>query len=144
MTRGETAYSTQTGDDPVALLLQMRQRNPRGCSILSRVRCLGRESDSRLRPAKRGGRWQGERRGSRGFIGHLSRSRSDLHRREEKRRGTSFIVAGLILLGTFLIEIGLILYPIFLLINIFDAYRSAKRIKDVNDPAVAVPPENML
>jgi TM2 domain-containing membrane protein YozV len=62
----------------------------------------------------------------------------------EKRRGIAFIVAGLILLGTFLIEIGLILYPIFLLINIFDAYRSAKRIKDVNDPAVAVPPENML
>ena len=62
----------------------------------------------------------------------------------EKRRGTVFVVAGLIFLGTFLIEIGLVLYPIFLLINTFDAYRSAKRIKDVNGPAVAVPRENML
>ena len=62
----------------------------------------------------------------------------------EKRRGAAFVVAGLILLGTFLIEIGLILYPIFLLINTFDAYRSAKRIKNVNGPALAVPRVNML
>jgi TM2 domain-containing membrane protein YozV len=61
----------------------------------------------------------------------------------EQRRGAAFVVAGLIFLGTFLIEIGLILYPIFLLINAFDAYRSAKRIKDVNGPAVAVPHESM-
>jgi TM2 domain-containing membrane protein YozV len=62
----------------------------------------------------------------------------------EKRRGAAFVVAGLIILGTFLIEIGLILYPIFLLINTFDTYRSAKRIKGVNGPAVAVPRENVL
>jgi TM2 domain-containing membrane protein YozV len=62
----------------------------------------------------------------------------------EKRRGMAFVIAGLIFLGTFLIEIGLILYPIFLLINAFDAYRSAQRINDVKYPAALVPPENTL
>jgi TM2 domain-containing membrane protein YozV len=61
----------------------------------------------------------------------------------EKRRGAAFVVAGLILLGTFLIEIGLILYPVLLLISAFDAYRSARGINDVKDPAAAaVPSEN--
>jgi TM2 domain-containing membrane protein YozV len=62
----------------------------------------------------------------------------------EKRRGAAFVLAGLIFLATFLIEIGLILYPIFLLINAFDTYRSAEGIKDVNGPAAAVPRENVL
>src|SRR5271169_3445412 len=52
----------------------------------------------------------------------------------EKKRGTKFIVIGLVLLGTILIEIGVILYPIFVVINALDAYRYAIRINGANGP----------
>ena len=143
--RDETAFSTQAGDDPVTQLPF--------CS-----KCGKETPEDAVFCPECGAPVEDQVRGS-GQPKHTAHDRVNVGAAVvlsvifpglgqfyigEKRRGAAFVVGGLILLGTFLIGIGLILYPIFLLVNTFDTYRSAKRIRDVNGPAVAVPRENML
>ena len=45
-------------------------------------------------------------------------------------KGIAFVVIGIILLFTIIILIGFILYPIFWIYNIYDAYQTAKRINE--------------
>jgi TM2 domain-containing membrane protein YozV len=45
-------------------------------------------------------------------------------------KGIAFVVVGIILLVTVIILIGFILYPLFWIYNIYDAYRTAKRINE--------------
>ena len=60
----------------------------------------------------------------------------------ERKTGALFVVAGLAVLGTILIEVGIILYPVLMLVSALDARRSAGRVNDENVMASAVTPEN--
>ena len=60
----------------------------------------------------------------------------------EKRRGALFLAAGLIGLGTVVIQAGIIIYPVLLLVNAFDVRRSARRVNGENGSLAQVPPEN--
>jgi TM2 domain-containing membrane protein YozV len=60
----------------------------------------------------------------------------------EKRRGAFFLAAGLIGLGTVVIQAGIIIYPVLLLVNSFDVRRSARRVNGENGGLAQVSPEN--
>lgn len=54
----------------------------------------------------------------------------------ERRRGALFATVGLAVLGTILIEIGVIVYPLLLLVSALDARRSGGRFNSESGMAV--------
>ena len=60
----------------------------------------------------------------------------------EKRRGAVFMGAGLVAVGAIAIQVGIVIYPVLLLVNAFDVRRSAMRMNSENGAPPSVSPGN--
>jgi hypothetical protein len=60
----------------------------------------------------------------------------------EKMRSAVYVAAGLIALGTVIIQTGIIIYPLLLFVSAIDVRSSARRINGENGDTAQVSPEN--